>query len=208
MAYTKKNQTASVKATEVKATEVESQEVVVNETEGVTSDQVGKDTVVDVVAPVKNNVKYRKEIDLKMMVSCRNITSGSLIYVSKKTGFEANWDKLDDEEYIEVSELLTMKSSQPRFLQEPWIMVDDDEVVDYLGLREMYDNIILKDELEVFFRLSPTEIEAKLRIAPKGTRTLVAEQARAMVENDKLYDTRVIRTIEKELQIDLSMITN
>lgn len=210
MAYTKKTQGKPEinVVQEVKTQDaVQTEEVVQNE--AVVSDQVEKIIVApEVVAPVKNNVKYKKEVDLKMLVSCRNVTSGSLIYVSKKTGLEVNWSKLDDEEYIDVGELLTMKNGQPRFLTEPWIMVDDDDVVDYLGLRDMYDNIILKDELESFFRLSPDEIEAKLKIAPQGTRTLIAEQARIMIENDQLWDNRVIKILDKELQIDLSMITN
>ncbi len=159
--------------------------------------------VVEVKAPVK---KIRPQVDLNMMVEVRNITNGSLTYVSRKSGNEAHWSQFGDVEYMEVGELQTMKTSQPRFFNEPWVMIDDDEVVDFLGLRHMYDRIIADHEIERFFFQPIDDIVSKLQKAPHGTRELIASKAREKVENETLYDSRVIRVLEKELTIDLSMV--
>lgn len=164
------------------------------------------DTVAQVETPVKPIVKQKVQIDLKEMVPCRNVTNGSLTYVSRKSGTEVNWSEFGDVEYIDVAELLTIKTGQPRFFNEPWIMIDDENVIDYLGLRSIYDRIVNPDNIDEFFYLQAEEITEKLSKAPHGTRDLVASKAREMVENESLYDVRIIRAIEKELRIDLSMV--
>jgi hypothetical protein len=166
------------------------------------------ETVEAEVPKVKTSMaKQKPQIDLREMVPCRNITNGSLTYISKKTGTVVKWTNFGDIEYIDVAELLTMKSGQPRFFNEPWIMIDDEDVIDYLGLRQIYDKIINPDEIEYFFSMSVDEITDKLGKASHGTKELVASKAREMIENETLYDNRVIRAIEKALSIDLSMVT-
>jgi hypothetical protein len=159
------------------------------------------------VVPAKKNTKTKVQLDLKMMVPCRNITAGSLTYISKKSGVEVNWNEPNDEEYIDVAELLTMKSSQPRFLNEPWVMIDDEEVIEYLGLKRIYDSIIDPEDIDSLLLMSPVEIQERLKKAPNGTRESVSIRARQMVENQELYDIRVIKILERELNIDLSMIS-
>lgn len=180
----------------------------VQEVQEVQVEKVTTEKVEAPVAPTKPAPKAKPQIDLKMMVPVRNITNGSLTYVSRKTGNEAHWSEFGDVEYFEVAELQTMKTSQPRFFNEPWVMIDDEDVVDYLGLRHMYDRIIADHEIATFFYNPVEEIIAKLQKAPNGTRDLVASKAREMVENGSLDSIRVIRALEKELTIDLSMVAN
>ncbi len=68
-----------------------------------------KDTEDTVVEEKKVEVKKpeppkKKAIDRDTMVSCRNLTSGRLTYISKKTGLETVWSEFGDEEYIDVAE--------------------------------------------------------------------------------------------------------
>jgi hypothetical protein len=165
-----------------------------------------KEEVVEAKAPAKAAPKQKPQIDLKEMVPVRNITNGSLTYVSKKTGAEIHWSDFGAEEYIDVAELLTMKSGQPRFFNEPWVMIDDENVIEYLGLRQLYDRIVNPDNIEEFFYLSVEDIADKLKKAPHGTKELVASKAREMVENGTLDSVRIVRVLEKELHIDLSMV--
>lgn len=160
--------------------------------------------------PVKQvEVKKAKvEIDRNQLVECKNVTNGSLTYISRNNGYLAEWANFGDIEYIPVSELMTMKASQPRFLNEPWLIIDDEDVVQHLGLKSIYDRIIAADEIEALFHKTPQEIEDILSRAPKGTRELVADKAREMVTNDSLYDIRIMRVLDKALNIDLTMIQN
>jgi hypothetical protein len=160
-------------------------------------------TKVEVTKAKPKTRAKKKQIDLSELVPCRNITSGMLIYKSTKTGLEATWSEYGDEEYLEVSELLTMKTSQPKFLKEPWLLVDDEEVADYLGLTKMYANLIPVDELDYFFEKDAKEIAEILPLLPKGSRELVADKARKLIEANELDSTKVIRLLEQELKVDL-----
>lgn len=150
------------------------------------------------VAPPK-----KKVIDRDYMVSCRNLTSGRLTYISKKTGLETVWSVFGDEEYIDVAELLTMKSSQPKFLKEPWLFIEDEDVVEYLGLKELYQSIIPIDEVEEFFSLPVAEARKVVPRLPKGMKTLISERARQGITDGTLYNIQLIRMLEQELNLDL-----
>lgn len=152
---------------------------------------------------VKHEPPKKKVIDRDTMVSCRNITSGRLTYISKKTGLETVWSEFGDEEYIDVAELLTMKSSQPKFLKEPWVFIDDEDIIDYLGLKELYKTIIPIDEVEDFFNLSVNEARKILPKLPKGMKTLIAEKARKGIQEGTLSNIQLVRLLEQELQLDL-----
>lgn len=155
---------------------------------------------------VKEVQKKAREIDRHKRVAVRSVTQGGLTYISKTTGLSTTWSNFGDEQWIEVEELIRMKSSSPVFLTNPWIVIDDEEIVEYLGLKSIYDKIISVDELDRFFSKPVADIEATLKTAPKGTKQLVATKARKLVESGELDSNRVIKALEKALEIDLSMV--
>ncbi|MEM4995012.1 hypothetical protein WKH56_20820 [Priestia sp. SB1] len=160
--------------------------------------------------PAKKPVVKRTEIDPNRLILVKNATDNSLVYESKKTGQVILWAESGDEEYIAVQELMTMRSSQPRFLNEPWILIDDqedDDIIQYLGLDKLYKNIINVDELDEFFSLTPQEIKEKLKIAPNGSKKLIADRAAKMIKDQTLYDNRIIKLLEEELKTDLSLLS-
>lgn len=148
-------------------------------------------------------LKKKVEIDRNEMIPCRNATQGSLIYVSSKTGATILWQEFGDIEYIDYGELLTMRASQPRFINEPWLIIEDEVVAENLSLDKLYAKIVPVDELEGFFSLPIEAIQEKLRILPNGSKNLVADKARELIVAGQLYDIRVIKVLEKELHVDL-----
>lgn len=174
------------------------------ELEEILSSLQGENTVTE--EPQKKEepvVPKKKVIDRDTVVSCRNITSGKLTYISKKSGLEIVWSNFGDEEYIDVAELLTMKSSQPKFLKEPWLFIDDAEVAEYLGLKELYKSLIPIDEVEDFFNLDIKKAKEILPRLPKGMRSLIGEKARQGIQDESLTNIQLIKLLEQELDIDL-----
>lgn len=170
-----------------------------------TNQEVAKQEVSEVVEKQKT---VRAKLDMNMEVECRNISNGGLFYRSSKTGAEYLWANHNDVETLSVGELVTMKSSAGRFLNEPWLLIEDEEVVQYLGLTNLYRNLISPEELNAFFKLHPADMEDRLANAPKGTRSLIAEKASEMVsnkENCPLTGAQ-IHKLEQVLNIDLSFV--
>lgn len=166
----------------------------------------------EVVETVKEEIKEeqpvrrKKQIDLHMEVPCRNVNDGEVIYVSRKSGLQTLWSAYGDIVFIDVGELLTMKASQPRFLNEPWIVIDDEDAAKYLGLDKLYEKLFGIEDLDDFFNQSLDKMEEVLIKLPKGLKESIAIRARKKIEDETLYDTRKIRLLEDKLKIDLSIL--
>ena len=152
---------------------------------------------------VEPKPQKKQQIDRDSLISCYNLTSGKLTYISRKTGLQTVWSNYGDVEYIDFAELLTMKASQPKFLNEPWIFVEDEEVVNQLGLKEMYKNIIPVDEVDDFFKLNVNKAREILPKLPKGMKELIGEKARKGIQDGSLSNLQLIRLLEQELHLDL-----
>ena len=152
--------------------------------------------------------KARPKIDKNEPIACTSVVEGAVVYVSRKTGLRVIWQNYGDMEYIDFEELLTMKASTSAFLTEPYIIVENDDVMEYFGLTNLYSKLfeIDIDDLDGFFQLSPSVIEGKIKNLPKGYRETIAMKARRMVEDGTLYDTRVMKILATELGMDFSLI--
>jgi hypothetical protein len=151
-------------------------------------------------------VRRKKQIDLNLEVPVRNVHDGEVIYVSRKTGLQTLWNSYGDEVFMDVGELLTMKASQSRFLNEPWIIIDDEDVAKYLGLDKLYEKLIGTEELDQFFELTVGEMEEILNKIPKGMKESISIRARRKFEDETLYDNRKIRLLQDKLKIDLNIL--
>lgn len=150
------------------------------------------------------SINIGNKIDRNKMVKIRNVTNGTLAWGSPKTNAEFILEGFGTSEWIEVSELITMKSRHPRILTEPWIIIEDDmEVVEFLGLKKVYDKILSVDELQSFFKKSIKDMENALNVIPNGLKTLIASRALQMVVSEELTDTRKIKLLERTLKIKL-----
>lgn len=147
--------------------------------------------------------KFRSDIPPNQLITVMNITNGELIYVSKKTGAEWRFLEYGDMESIEFHELLTMRSSQRRFYDEPFILVMDDEVVDYLGLKKMYDTMVKPESIDDIFRMKNDDFQEVLMKAPKGIKHLIITRAKQKYEDGSLDSVRKINFINENFGTDI-----
>jgi len=133
-----------------------------------------------------------------------NTTTGKVLYKSKKTGAEWVLTEYGDTDQIEVSELITMKNAHPRYLKEPWLMILDDDVVNYLGLSKLYKNVLDPDELDELFKISNKKFEKILKDAPRGMKQLIVGTAKQKLENGTFDSIKKKELIEETFGIELS----
>ena len=156
--------------------------------------------------PQETKRKKAIEIDLHEYIPVWSVTNGGLNYISRKTNNIYRWQNYGDVEYIEFGELITMKSSKPKYLNTPRIIIDDAEVVEKLGLSKLYENMFNIDELDDFFRLSASKMEEKLNNMPEGFKSLIKDEAVKKIKDGSLYDLRKIKLLEKKVHVDLQII--
>lgn len=165
--------------------------------------------------PTPESTPARKkaiQIDRNEMIPCRSVTEGKLTYISSRTGATYIWNSFGITEYLEFGELLSMRASLPKFLNKPWIIVDDEEAVEAIsGLKELYQKISgIKDleNLEEFFQKPVSEIEKILNKLPVSTQGMIASKARDMLAKGTLYDTRIVSIIDKVMNTGLKDFIN
>lgn len=143
------------------------------------------------------------KIDRDEQVEVMNITNGNLVYQSTKTGMEVLFEDFGDKEWLEVGELLTMRSSQRKFLNEPWILIMDEEVVNYLGLDKLYDKMIDPEKIDSVFKMPVPKFKEVIEDAPRGIAELIVSRARQKIEDGSLDSVSKIRVLNDKFDIDL-----
>lgn len=146
------------------------------------------------------------DIDLHELIEVRSVTHGGLVYISPKTNMKVLWEQLGDVEYMEFAELVTMKSAKPNFLNKPLLVVDDEDVIQKLGLTKLYEDMYNVDNIDEFFDLSVTDMSEQLKTMPEGIKTLVGDKASAKIKDETLYDLRKIKLIEEKANVDLQIL--
>ena len=153
---------------------------------------------------VRSIVKQRVELDPNSIITVKNGFQGMLVYKSKKTGERFIWDNFGDEQDIELSELKSAKNSYKSFFINNWFLIEDPDVIDYLGVGQYYDNALTFEEFEGLFTESPEDIEKRISGLSKGQKRSVAFRARKLLaEGEVDFSIKVINTLERCLSIEL-----
>lgn len=157
------------------------------------------------VAKASSTVKKARKRDMDELIRVVCITNTPLVYVSKnQVGYRVDWNGFLEENWMEYRELINMRNSQRSFFEQPWIICDW-EVLEDLKVDHYYKNIIDLDDVDKIFEKSPEELEKILKIVPDGIKKLVVDRAFELIKDKKLDSLSVIKTIEKTLDVDLSV---
>lgn len=197
--------TNSRRKNSAKSKEVESKSLEAKEAKIVETAEAPKEKTPDVVTEKPVVRQKRKEIDRNELIACRSTTNGRLIYRSPRSNEKFTWSEFGSVEYIEMGELLTMKSSYPKFLNDVQLVIDDEEAAEYLGLNKIYDEMLQVDDLDSLFDKTNDELAVILPKLPNGLKKAVSSRARALVEEDALDSISKIKLIEQELGVDLQL---
>lgn len=163
-----------------------------------------KEEIVMKTPTLEPKIKRKESLDKQMLVPIMNVTNGKLIYQSKRSGSEFQFEKYGDIEYIEVYELLTMRSSQRRFLDEPYVIVLDDEVAEYLGLSNNYKKLTHATEISRIFDLPLERYKEVVQSAPKGLAHLIVSTAKEKLANGELDSVQKVQALEEVYNVELS----
>jgi hypothetical protein len=144
-------------------------------------------------------------IDKDRLIPVMNITPHGLVYISKRTGAEWNWTHYGDIEHMELAELLTMRNAHRKFLDDPFILIMDDDAVSYLGLEKMYATMIEPDNIDKVFKMKVSEFKDVVNSSPKGIQILIAQRAKELVEKGELDSMSKINFINEKFGTDLGL---
>lgn len=151
----------------------------------------------------KSVVFTPKAFDPNQIVTVRNGFQGRLVYKSKKTGESFIWEEFGAEQDMELSELKSARSSSKKFFINNWFMIDDPEVIDYLGMGQYYKFALNIDEFDALFTKSAGEVRETVSKLSAGQKKSVAYRARQLIGRGEIDSNKVISTLEECLGIEL-----
>ena len=136
--------------------------------------------------------------------------AGCVCFKSPKTGVTYNFLEKGDEEWLTVDEVLQMETANRKFLHTPWLVVEDDEVNEVLGLKEISETVSeLTDNLdEILEEYDIKDIEDLVSRVPEDYKKTLAGVVLEKINNKELRDGVVISELGRMLNIDFSLYTN
>jgi len=150
-----------------------------------------------------SNVRHQRDMNELIRVVC--ITNAPLVYESRsQLGYRVYWDGYLSEAWMEYKELINMRNTYRAFFERPWIICDWD-VLEDLRVDQYYKNIIDLENLDDVFKKTPKELEKTLKEIPDGIKALIVDRAFELRREKKLDSLSVIETIEKTLNVDLTV---
>lgn len=193
---------------------LEDEEDVVSEKENTPNiEDIEKELRAKIEAEIKDKIRkeleeeskknQKREIDRNRLVPVMNMTNGKLVYVSRKTGAKWVWESFGGIDEIEFYELQTMRTSYKGFLNDPLILVLDDEVVDYLGLTKKYEEFLKFEDLDVLFRMNNIEFGELLDKAPKSLIVAVVTKAKSMYESGTLESVWKVNYLNSKFNAEI-----
>jgi len=171
--------------------------------------------------------KVEKVVDKKVKTSIKNLpltTSvlvrsncfGQLVYKSKKTGFQIEWDDTNTPQYLSLDELLVMRNTYRKFFEKNWVVIDGfveseynnefsvEDILDFLQVKSFYKNLLCPENINDLFKMSSVEIENRIKNSSSGSKDFIIIRANELIESKQLDSLNVINTLEKVLNCELS----
>lgn len=168
-----------------------------------TQDTTPQTPAPSVAAPEQKTFTPKRAIGLNDYVTVRNGFNGKLVYVSRRTNERFEWDGFGAEQEMELVELKSAKGSNKAFFENNWFMIDDPEVIAFLGLERFYKHSLTYDHFDDLFSYAPDDIEKRVALLPAGQKKTVVYRAKQLIGEGKIDSIKVITALEKSLGVEL-----
>lgn len=139
-------------------------------------------------------------------IACKSVTFGGLTWVSPRTNAHYRWADIGAVEYIPFGELVTLNNTKRNYLFKPMFIVQDERVVKYFRLQEVYENVAQISSLKkVFDSANLQEVSKVIDTAIRfNMRDVVISKVRDMRKTGQLNNIDIIKLLEQKLCFDLS----
>ena len=154
---------------------------------------------------VKKNKSYLRKERGDEDVLVRSV-AGTVCFKSPKTGVTYNFMENGDEEWLTVDEILQMETASKKYLHEPWLIVEDDEINEILGITEVSENVrILNNIEEALEEMTIQEITKLLEDATEDYKSTFAGIVLTKIRDGELRDTVLINELGRILNVDFDL---
>ena len=141
--------------------------------------------------------------DRNRQVIVRSCVDGRVIYKSKRSGMTWKWLEKGAYEVLTVEEMLNMESQSHKFLHSPWLMVDDEDIIEAFNLAELYDLVAKVEDIDSFINMSLDEQKQIYNKLPKASQNQVYNHICFKVDSGEIDSRAKIRQLEELVGMEL-----
>lgn len=160
---------------------------------------------VENTAPNSNNVGVRVNTELK---DTDEIKVVSLIphvsYKDLQTGDYYEWDEVGHIEYMTYAVIKNMWRNNKTYFRDLWLKPIDDRIISKFGLTKSYDKYENLMNNKAYTRQNISKICEEISSIAIGLKYSVFNKIKSMVFDGEITDIQVIRTLEKNFNLDLT----
>lgn len=127
----------------------------------------------------------------------------NVTFISPKTKIEYSWSVKGDIDRLPVSEILAMESASKRFLHTPWLIIEDERVIQALALNSIYDLIKKVENIDELIQLSEVQIQRIFDELPAQYKNNFRNEIYKKVKTRELNSLTTIDSLSKILKINL-----
>ena len=149
-------------------------------------------------------------LDTVVPVVC-NVIGGAIYKSAKTIGYTIDWDAYGSVEYVELSELVSMRNTARRFFEDNWIVLEDTEnftsvqLYDFLRVTKYYENAFTLETIDTIFDMNDKEIIRVVSELSKGMKDTIATRAKEKIDAKELDSNKKIEALETALNVKFSI---
>lgn len=159
-----------------------------------------------VVENTERNVEINKTTEEKSkkkkfnptdMIECLSITPGKMFFNGKKSEVLYTFADMDDTVEIEFRDLDFAARSKDAMMYKPRFIVQDKDFIDmHPALDELYSSLHSVKDLKDILKLTPSQMEAKIKSLPIGAQDSIKVIAATMVDNGALDSIQRVKVLD------------
>lgn len=160
-------------------------------------------TEVQATAVEEKPTKWNKTMLNKIkdeIVDVRSVVDGKVIYVSPKTHIKYKWLEKGDIESLTIEEILAMDSKK-LFLRSPLLVVEDDRVLEGLGLEKINGLVDKVEDVDKLVEMDLEDMENTINELPFDYKRNLRDEISKKIENSEIRDYVVVQTLKRIFEI-------
>lgn len=125
-----------------------------------------------------------------------NLTNGRYVHRSITSGFPIDYEWPEQLSVLELpfAEIKYMAGSRPDTFKK-YLMVDDDEVVEYFNLKDIYENINIAINVDSILGSSENKMKETLSKLPKFAYKMIFDRARKVLDSLTIGKKSIIEEV-------------
>lgn len=127
----------------------------------------------------------------------------NVVYEDSRTGNYYEWSEIGHCEDMTFDEVKNMHRKYKTYFNDMWLKPLDERVIKKLGLSRTYDKYNFLVDESNYTNDNIDEVLDGLSSAPAGLKIAIVNRIKDMVADGTVSDIKVVRKLEKRLDIDL-----